>query len=336
MKLYNEQIKYVISYLNSKSESLSLSVSRILSKVSYSAQIDANVVRVIKMVSEVDRIFNLLHIKEIPHNNFFEQLYLIKSCNIPEVNNFLDKYKYIFSDQNETTKEPKENKTVGEDYEQILKSALVKRVEIPYENFENIIVEFATKIIRRDYPSASCKIVESNKICGKESYTLKTHVYLNKDLVQKLYYSGDYRIIKNIFHEACHIKQYKKIKLDYECDDFIIKQIKEEILSSFYPGYYDLNYEIISYEAEAELYGITEFLKLLKKLGVEFINNSNPFLVSINYRETSFGLQSLDEMFDIIIMHRPELLDEYPQLKMNYEIGFEDLVIRKDEFGRKD
>ena len=58
--------------------------------------------------------------------------------------------------------------------------------------------------------------------------------------------------------------------------------------------------------------------------------------VNNNIRFVSGEEQTIDEVFDFLIIHHPELLVTYPQLNNEYEIGYDDLVIRKDDFGRRD
>lgn len=342
MELKPEQNRYVVSYLDSKSEALLFSVSRILNKHSASAQIDANIIRIIQIISEVDSVLEKIGTKDISYNKFFELLMQIQSCDIPEVNLFLKKYSYDNLQKNIEIERPKEEYV---DCEKVIRSAILKKINISYEEFEKNIKQFANEIFIHYYNGANCKIVDSIELDGKESYSVDGQVFLCRELVQKLYYSGDYRIVKNIFHEACHVKQFKRIKIDNEYDKFLLKQIKEEIISYYYPNYYNDNYSRISFETEAELFAITEFLKLIKKFGIEFKDGKHPFTKSIenilkfvsdNSRITANGIQSIDEIFDSIVVHHKEVFDMYPQLMREYEILFGGIISKKNSWGRNE
>jgi len=41
------------------------------------------------------------------------------------------------------------------------------------------------------------------------------------------------------------------------------------------------------------------------------------------------GKENLYELFDTVIIHHPELLERYPQLKNEYKIDYEDCVVPK-------
>ena len=90
---------------------------------------------------------------------------------------------------------------------------------------------------------------------------------------------------------------------------------------------------------------ITIFLNLFEKFGITFKVGKNPYkevlvnLVSMsknNLRVIDGTEDTVDNIFDFAIIHYPEFLEIYPQLQELYEVTWGDIVVRKDDFGRKD
>lgn len=362
-----EKEAYIYSFLNSKSSTLSFYVPKILNTQTAKSELYGYIERVLSLINEVMQLLDSLSVDKIPVNKFFNELYLLKDTEIFEVRSILQKYDYEnllkkeYLDVVEKINEKKHllpedqicieffvNNHLLKDvavFEFFIRGALVRECDLDYATFENLFVDY-TKLRMGEYvKNPQCKVVPSKKLKGRKAYSSQDRMYLCREEIQKLHALGIYAVIKDMLHELTHIKQYKEIHIDHKADDFIIKQIKEEILSSYYPEYYNVNYAKISYEMEAEATAITELLKLFASFQIRFKNNENPYIgvlnnlisgINDNNRETRDGIQTVTELFDTVIMYHPDLLEIYPQLKTEYEIGYDDLVVRKDDFGRKD
>ena len=364
----NDKERYIYNYLNSKSSTLSFYVPRILNANASDEELNNYINRVISLITEIKMILKTLEIDEIPINQFFNELYKLSLCNISEVNELLEFYNYSnvldkgyvdilreitlrrsMRGKNKLCAEFLIANDLVEDqelvYEHFINNILLKTPDIDYSTFELVMVKYAKFKMKQYVTDPKCEILSEQELNGMQSYAFKDTIYLCREDLQLMYSSGVFKALKNMFHELGHIKQYKEIIIDQNSSPYVIKQIKEEILSSFYPGYYENNYAKISFEAEAEIFSITELLKLFNKFGINFKKGQNPYLSTINKIISEVndnnryidGVQDdLNEVFDFLIIHHPELLSTYPQLQEEYEISFGDLVVRKDDFGRRD
>lgn len=363
----NEKEQYIYSFLNSKGASLSFYVPKILNPSTPKSSLYSYYERVLGLIQEVKELLIILDISNIGVNVFFNQLYLLKDIHVIEINDLLNKYNYetvlddTYSRSIDSIKKQKqllpeeklcmdfyiENHKIRNEfvYEFYIQSCLLRCPQVSYDLFETLFVDYAKLRMKKYVLNPKCIIVDDSKLKGRKAYSYHERIYLSKDDVMRLYSLGVYAVIKNMLHELGHVKQYQEIHIERKNDDFTIKQIKEEVLSSYVPGYYDMNYAQISYEMEAEMLAITELLKLFSKMAIRFKNNQNPYVDTLNrmvanvnndMRKTFDEEVSLHELFDSVIMYHPELLEIYPQLMKEYELTSDDLVVRKDDFGRKD
>ena len=361
----NEKDSYIYSFLNSKGAALSFYVPKILSENTPKSQLYTYYERVLSLINEVSSLLVALDVRKLSVNVFFNQLLLLKEVHVTEIDALLNKYEYSKILQEEykdivdkcDKKEPLQEKEmiclefyirnhlISEDvvYEMFIEQCLKRNINISYELFEILFVDYTKYRMKEYIQNPKCFVVDTKKLNGMMAYSCKNRIYLPKEDVMKLYGMGVYVVIKNMLHEVCHIKQYRAIKIDCKCDEFTMKQIKEEILSTYCPRYYEDNYSVISSELEAETFAIAELLKIFEKFSICFKNNQNPYVeplnkliqnVNNNQRKTKEGMFDINELFDAVIIHHPELLDLYPQLKRDYEIGYGDLVVRKDDFNR--
>jgi len=357
--------RYIYNYLNSKSSSISFYVPRILS-LQGSELYDCRI-RVLTIIDEVKGILDRLQIETVPINAFFNELFLLRNSGIWEVEELLTKYDYknvmknsyigVQNKINANERLTDEDKLCIEFFinshmlidenviEYFLKQALIRDNELSYDTFDVLLTTYAKMRMKKFVSKPVCKILSESSMQGKKGYSIENKMFLSRENFQKLYYMGVYALIKDMFHELCHIKQYREVKIEQKKDPFTLLKIKEEILAHYLEDYYVENFEKISYEVEAELFAITELLKLFAKFGIHFEKDKNPYIDIINrlvtsstddLRKTKDGCQSVNEIFDCFIMYHPELLETYPQLLEEYEISFDDLVVRKDDFGRKD
>lgn len=360
-----EKERYIQEYLNNKSATLSFYIPKILSSKDTSDYNWTN--DVLKLIEDIKVVIEKTEIDSMPVNSFFNELFLLRNSNIKEVNDLLRRYNYaqilkksykgiqtaIASDRqlNDTEKLCLDffaNNQMLTDLniiEYFLKKALLRDNSISFETFCNLFKVYARFLMKQYVPNPHFEFLSENQMAGKKGYSSENKVYLSRENIQNFYYMGIYTVLKDLFHELCHVKQYRDIKLQRKSDEFTQMQIKEEVLSCYLEGYYEANFEKISYEVEAELFAITELLKLFTKFGIHFEKNKNPYsaivsrLVKLSQdgsRVSKGEMLSVDELFDSFIMYHPELLEIYPQLNLDYEVSFDDIVVRKDDFGRKD
>lgn len=314
----------------------------------------------------IDRISNL-PTKTIPINKLFNLLYTLKGIELTSIKNLLSQYEYdklmIDGYQKSLRKMAKSEELTDSELEtieiQIIKNdpalnleplfcyfiheAIVRRPKISYECFEVLIKNYAELKMKAYYAKPKCIIKSSadmsikqkeRQTVGQASYD---KIWLSEEEVKAMYYEGSTALLNSMFHEIAHTMQYKQAFSGFNLNVYIIKEIKEHILTQMLEGYYEENYDYISYELEAEFYGITN--------AIEFLN-ANGFRVDTERHEKELNdlkirmfeekryyngeETSVDILFEEVIREHPELLDRHPQLKYLYKV-FETKVYPKTE-----
>ena len=358
-----ESENYIQAYLNSKSNSLSFYVLQLL---------EANVKesnwllieKIVRIIDGVERIIQKMGVASIPVNNFCNQLVLIKDKNIPKVDAFLKKYNYfitlnqkynsikskISEDVTPTKTENRimeflisnhlidyENQTMI--YEYYIKNILLKEQLISYDSFETLMIDYAKMQMQKFIPDPIVEIKFTKDLENKYGYSYQNIMYLCKEELEQMYFLGLYRPLKTIFHELCHISQYRDIHINSEVSKRSSILIKDEILSSLINNYYEDNYERILSEVEAEIFSIQDLLTMFAKFGIVFKNNQNPYQKTIAILKQNINNDMrivggkeilLDEVFDDTIINHPKFLNIYPQLALEYHLEFGDLVVKND------
>ena len=359
--------RYIYNYLNNKSTALSFYAPRIVSPQVSDEERGYYIERVKVLVAEIIQVLSKMEITKVPINSFFNELYILVDCNIPQINSLLEKYGYQDVIKNEyigilrkvITKEPLNDKEtlccefllahhlLNEEcvFEYFIRGVLIHAQTVSYDAFEQLFIDYTKMKMRAYVHNPKCELVSEKYLNGKESYSIKDIIYLCREDIASLYYTGNFKVLKNMLHELGHVKQFKQVIIDKNSTLYAIRHIKEEILAAISPGYYDDNYERISYEVDAEIYSILELLNLFEKFGITFKVGKNPYkevlanLVSMsknNLRVIDGTEDTVDNIFDFAIIHYPEFLEIYPQLQELYEVTWGDIVVRKDDFGRKD
>lgn len=368
-----DNLKYIYDYLNRKSSTLSFYVSRINQIYNQKSQngleLASYVERITELINEIKVVMKKMNINQVPVNDFCNQLKLLDKYGIPEVIAFLDNNNYgkVISDSVDRTIHiidedaliPEEdllvinflinNHIVPKEYQEkiyeyFIRRSLLKQKIVPYETFENIILDWTKMQMSMYLDDYECFIMDENELQEKLGYAFQTSIYLNKSDVQAMYNTGFFRLIKTIYHELVHIMQYKLVMIDGKSTDLLLKEIKDEILSYLIPEYYKENYERLSYEAEAEFLSIYSMLKLFEKFGIQFSKGINPYIDTLEKLEQIINSEerlidgeviSLSELFEYEITNYPEFLEKYPQLKEGFHIAFGDLVVSNDDFGSR-
>lgn len=361
----NDKERYIYNYLNSRSSTISFYVPKILEKRIATAERENYIERIKQLIIEIRQIISTLNITRIPINGFFNQVYLLRDCGIPEVDALLENFHYelILDAQyaeilrKASMKSPlsSENKlqieflitnhlVEDEDiiFEYLLRNVLLKAPDISYDAFELMLIDYTKMRMRKYISNPKCKTASEEEILHLHECTFKDTIYLSSEDVQAMYSLGVYKVLKSMFHSLGHVIQYKNIVVEAQDNPYVIKEIKEEILSAHYPGYYENNASRISYEAEAETFAISELMKLFNRFNLDFRYRKNPYLSTLieltsqkenNYRTVDGCDTTVDELFLVVIYNRPELLESYPQLSKEYTCVDGNVVVKNDETG---
>ena len=303
-----------------------------------------------------DRISNL-PIKRMPINKLFNLLYTFKEIELTKIKDLFEKYQYDtlmidklkevilkISNNEELTEEDiivVENQIVKNNINLNLEplfcyfmhEAILRKPKISYVCFKHLIKNYAELKMKPYYRNPSCIIQSTSDMTikqkerqtvGQASYN---KIWLSEEEVKAMYYEGGTALLNSMFHEIAHTMQYKQAFCGFNLNIYIIKEIKEHILTQMLEGYYEENYDYISYELEAEYYGITNAIQFLKDNG--FVVDTKRHEKELKELETRMSEEkryykgvetSVDILFDEIIYKRPELLDKHPQLKYLYII----------------
>lgn len=363
-----ESESYIQSYLNSKSNTLSFYVSRLLNSNLSKSEEQFSIQEILKLINSVETTIQKIGVTNIPVNDFCNQLMLLESMQILKINEFLQKYNYKNNlnqrinyikelVKNDVTPKGQDKKTIEflitnhliniEDqpliFEFYIKYILLKEQPISYDVFEVLLVDYTKALMRSFVANPVVLIKSADELKNKYGYSYQNEMYLCKEELEQMYNMGLFRPLKTIFHELCHVAQYSEIAIKHETSKRISTIIKDEILSSYLANYYDENYERLLSEAEAELYSIQAILTMFENFGIVFKNNQNPYKNVVDklrqsmdstMRKVGDEMIPLEEIFDYFIIHHPELFEVYPQLALEYRIEFGDMVVKNNDFGR--
>lgn len=367
MTQLSENESYIYGYLNSKSSTLSFYVPRILDLDISDNEKKYYIQRVESLIEDAKALIDGLEVKKVPLNSFFNELYLLKDLGIAAVDEILKNHTYeetlqygymnilrAVSMRNRLDYEQKQcvefmlkNHLIeNEDliYEYFIGNVLLKSSEISYDAFCALITDYTKLRMREFIKNPRCEILSDSEIKKIERCAFADTIYLSREDVQSLYSAGVYKVLKDMLHDLGHVKQYKSVFIDGKNDKKTLRQIKEEIICNETPGYYEDNKERISYEIEAEVFGINELIKLFDRFGITFKHNKNPYLhdlidmvklSSSDDRVINGHFEDLNILFEFIIMHNPSYLGVYPQLQSEYQISYNDFVT-KNESVRKE
>lgn len=223
----------------------------------------------------------------------------------------------------------------------IFKSTITKTQNFSYDFYKKIIIAFMEKEMAKYVSKPQCII--KNKI-GKDKDEMKivkgttsgTIITLDESVIKDLY-DGYIEGFFTIFHELTHIKQYQRQRITKFISYQDLVQIKESILNFYNDGFYDENYDVLSYENEARAEAIIRTIRFIKKLDLHIIEEESlreeiQDELQKNENEQRFfvnHVESLDNIFDDFIKGMPEELKKFPQLNVEYLIE-DDKVRRKN------
>lgn len=296
---------------------------------------------------------NLSNITSI--NTLFNHLYSIHEFEISSVNQLLVDVNYtkLLEEQIQfiTQKINFGNKLIQEDYDFLcfflinnqfkgdvklgVTNVLIKGIAKKECSFDinlleeivKIFVEEAIKnVIGLKYPH--CKIVEYNneRTCGSALYG---NVYVSKNEINFLMEGKITYLLRTLFHEMIHVRQYQRRKDKYiSIYDMIL--LKDYILSDASRKFYDDNYFLLSIENQAFMNEGKETLDYMDKLGItpsieELDDMDKDYEYHKNFNGVTIRIWEnipceLDTLFDKSIYNNPSLLNKFPQLSLEYII----------------
>ena len=338
---------YLLNYLNSKSYSLEHIISKINNKKIKKSDYFSSLKSLLSMIEDFQKVIKSVGIKDMIVNNAFNALILIKDKNIIEVNSLLNKYDYENLLDNEYEKamgqikagylektlypvlefyllhgmiKRKDEKNV---YYFFIREVLIRENQISYAAFEKVILYFTKLKMSAFKVSPVCQIKSRRQIENIiRKKATKKRISIVREEIKALYYEGNYELLKNTFQDLAYIKNYGKAKTK-KIDSVLIKELKEELLISCLPSYYQTNTNRISFELQAEKYALTTLVSFFDKLNIGFNTSDEPFKKEIekldelskdNKRVYKDKEYTLDELFNGVVKIRPDVLKDFPTL----------------------
>ena len=292
----------------------------------------------------------ILNINNIPINTLFNLLNSLP-FKITSIKNFLNKYHYqenfdeftneiltkINSNDTLTALEincletliyQNNNDKTNNLYNYFINNCARGKINASFECYKLLIKQFVEKLLKAFYKNPKCIITDEQKehngliVSGKS----KNHkVWINSLEIEEMYKTGNYNLINTIFHELTHGIQYKNIfNGNQTIDPLVILEIKDSILSENLPNYYKENYNNISFEIEAQYYGLllsTRYLGINIHLIPELEEKLNNLQQKILNKKRVFQGETIDIdlIFNRYIYKHPELLEKHPQLYILYK-----------------
>lgn len=200
-------------------------------------------------------------------------------------------------------------------------------------SYQTLIKQFTENILRNYYRNSECILRKYEKYIDGEKAFIQTggnrahKIWLNIDVIENMYYHQNNDILNTIFHEATHGVQHKDIFYGkQEIDQLVLLEIQDHILSKYQKNYYETNYQYISFENEAEYYGIILANKYLNN----DINNNPKLIYKLTRLKESLLIKKryidskesdIDTIFNEFIYNHPEIFKQHPQLKHVYKIS---------------
>lgn len=226
-------------------------------------------------------------------NNLFNHLYSINDLEIQSVNQLLSDVNYhnLLEEQFQviTKKINNGDKLSKEDYDflcfflinnqfkdslklgvvnVLIKGIVNKECNFDISSLEEIVKTFVEEgiknVIELKYPH--CKIVEYNneRTCGSALYG---NIFISKAQIKHLVEGKLTYLLRTLFHEMIHVRQYQRRKDRYiSIYDMIL--LKDEILSDVSRKFYDDNYFLLSIENQAFMNESKETLDYMEKLEI--------------------------------------------------------------------
>lgn len=215
---------------------------------------------------------------------------------------------------------------------------------ISIEAFQELIKNFTLHYMEEYCNFPVCLVLNEEEFLelGKNNTTTADSwfdlIRLLDKQINNLYYNGSNSILGDIFHELGHEFIFGLME-DNSLEELplVLDFIKEHIICRDNAIYYQENYQFVSFELYADLFMFREFTSYLKEIGCEYLVNFDyekeiPERLQNKNRTINGEETTIDIEFEKEIKNRPELLEEFPKLKLLYIV--ENGIVRsksKDE-----
>lgn len=225
-----------------------------------------------------------------------------------------------------------------------------KNNNVTEELLKNCIILLTEHYMKKYVPNPKTEIIEYNSNdyskfhldtdylpIGSAIYKSEK-IELNSILVSIFYLTGNTEIFETMFHELIHIKQshtiYEKKSIN-SFEEYV--NLKDHIIQGYLDEYYNENYFNISFEQDAKIksYILTE--SYLNSLGIvcenigEIKERINKLIktYSDDLRKINGKDDDINNVFDNIIQNTPSLLNQYPQLEIEWVLDSNNTVRKK-------
>lgn len=326
--------------------------------------LETDINNLVNLLMKFEKDFTSDFFDNIIVSELFNHLYSIDSLQIPKVNEWLIKSNYskLINDKlNELiSKVNNSEKLINSEYQfvsflltndlidrnvkvnwlnLIIKGIALKECFLEQNEIEILVKAFSEELMNKacGVTKSHCQIVDyyEEKKCNGEA--IGNWIFINRNLIKQLIDGNVVGLMSTIFHEAIHVHQFnRRNKKTISLLNSI--QLKDFILDKLIDGYYDENYLLDSMENEAFLESINsaiEYSKFLEvPIGEKQLEEYNDRMkIHSNrllnlYRKKDDKYVDLTELFESILVKHPELLIQYPQLKLEY-INENDIIRRK-------
>lgn len=297
--------------------------------IDYNGDYDINNnIYVLRILHEFNSYFGLNFIEEFldkfKFKDFIEQILLTlknkinsgENLNLEEIAT-LGNYYCLF---------PKDKRDIFINY--VIMNSGRNNINFPYQLVEDIIVDFTKKLMTCYISGPLCIVVENLKNARGDrvnGLTSEKVICLDKKEIEQLQ-QGIYNVIYTIFHEITHLKQLSNMRDVNNITYQMLKITKELILKEVFLDYSHDNYDIVSYEVEARISEMITTNRYFNTFGFKMTNEDDLKNEIIkeqakqnnNDRIIEGKVVDLYDYFDNFISDKPYLLEEYPQLQIEY------------------
>lgn len=210
---------------------------------------------------------------------------------------------------------------------EVIKRRLSGFVDISYAAFCNAMIVFIKQEVLKSIKDDKYDVmIFSSYEAGRlgidncKGFSTENIIGISESAIRDFYESGNSSVIMIIFHEIRHISQEMEAnKNRYFFNVYEMMIIKENIISNYYPMYCRDNYKTISFEVDARIFGMIQYMKFLATYGY-FVHEDYEVNEISNERIFNGVISTVDEIFNEVIRNHPEELLRYQKLNYLYKI----------------
>ena len=183
------------------------------------------------------------------------------------------------------------------------------------KTFTELMAEYTyhPELVISDIKPSNCREVLGQQRFQKKGKTNRCRISISKSELEKLYSGESIIPLQTFFHEYFHLIQESSLIGAGVLNRYALNEIEDFILARYMPSedFYDINYDAISFENDAQVVSCLNVLDLLKRFDIqlkdedsiqmgEMFQYSN-YRLSIPQRRTykgqTYDIDSLFKMF---------------------------------------